>query len=150
MRSEESRMKERARVAAWHAANPDRVRAIRKAFHERNPGYATEAVKKCLAKKDPETVAADTRARTKRYRDRNPGLAGAQSAKWKAARLQRTPAWADLAAIREAYAEAKRSGLTVDHVIPLQGKLVSGLHVHTNLALVTKSKNSSKRNSFTP
>ena len=34
----------------------------------------------------------------------------------------------------------------VDHVIPLQGRLVSGLHVHTNMQIITGSENSRKWN----
>lgn len=34
----------------------------------------------------------------------------------------------------------------VDHVVPMQGESVSGLHVASNLQILTKSENSSKRN----
>lgn len=38
------------------------------------------------------------------------------------------PAWADLRAMKGLYADAARQGLEVDHVIPLKGKEVCGLH----------------------
>jgi len=34
--------------------------------------------------------------------------------------------------------------------VPLQGKLVSGFHVHTNLQIITKTENNSKGNKFNP
>ena len=60
----------------------------------------------------------------------------------------RTPPWADQVAIRAIYKEAKSRGLTVDHIIPLKGELVSGLHVQNNLQLLPASVNSSKGNKF--
>jgi hypothetical protein len=75
-------------------------------------------------------------------------------AKRRAARLQRTPPWADMGAIHQVYVEARRLTLEtgiphhVDHEIPLQGELVSGLHVHTNLQIITGSENSRKKNRF--
>jgi hypothetical protein len=61
-----------------------------------------------------------------------------------------TPAWADLNEIRAKYREAKRlSKLTgelyvVDHIVPLDGKLVCGLHVHWNMRVVHWLENSKK------
>lgn len=75
-------------------------------------------------------------------------------AKRRAARLRRTPSWADMDAIRSFYDEARRLTIEtgvehhVDHDIPLQGKLVSGLHVHNNLQILTGSENSRKKNRF--
>jgi hypothetical protein len=75
-------------------------------------------------------------------------------AKRRSAEMSRTPAWADLDAIKAVYAQARavteRTGIPhhVDHEIPLQGKLVSGLHVHNNLQILTKSENSRKCNKF--
>jgi hypothetical protein len=64
-------------------------------------------------------------------------------------RLQaQTPAWADMDAIRQVYAQCPK-GFDVDHMIPLKGKLVSGLHVHTNLQILPMSVNRSKSNSYT-
>lgn len=76
------------------------------------------------------------------------------AAKRRAAKMLRTPAWADPVAIQRFYDEAHRltvaTGKThhVDHDYPLQGKLVSGLHVENNLQILTGAENSRKRNHF--
>lgn len=74
----------------------------------------------------------------------------AHNAKRKADAKNRTPAWANIKAINAVYAEALAQGLTVDHIVPLKGKLVSGLHVEHNLQLLTASENSRKKNGFDP
>jgi 5-methylcytosine-specific restriction endonuclease McrA len=75
-------------------------------------------------------------------------ICNASNAKRQAAQLQRTVSWADLNAIQLVYDQATAAGLTVDHIVPLQGKRVSGLHVPNNLRLLSKSENSRKKNSF--
>lgn len=67
----------------------------------------------------------------------------------RAARIKRTPKWADLAAIKLFYKNCP-AGMTVDHIVPLQGKIVSGLHVVNNLQYLTSGDNSKKRNHFDP
>lgn len=67
------------------------------------------------------------------------------SAKRRAAKLNQTPKWADLKAIEEFYKNCPK-GYSVDHIIPLQGKNVRGLHVLENLQYLTKSENSRKGN----
>ena len=79
------------------------------------------------------------------------------SAKRRAIKLKRTPSWLtedDLWMMQEAYSLAKEreqyTGIKwhVDHVIPLQGKLVSGLHVPNNLQVITAYDNLSKSNKY--
>lgn len=87
-------------------------------------------------------------------KERRAGLVRHHAAKRRAARLRRTPPWADQKAIRAIYERARRltveSGVEhhVDHIIPLQGERVSGLHVENNLQVLTGSENSRKRNLF--
>lgn len=67
---------------------------------------------------------------------------------------QATPPWADAERIKWYYTNAKAftraTGVlhTVDHVIPLKGELVCGLHVHNNLQILTHAENMSKGNTF--
>lgn len=62
-------------------------------------------------------------------------------------RKYRLPKWADVEAIRQFYMN-KPKGYEVDHIIPLSGKTVSGLHVLENLQYLTIAENRSKNNKF--
>lgn len=92
----------------------------------------------------------------KKWQQSNPDKCNAKGAKYRASKLQRTPLWANLGLIEAFYTKAqqltKSTGIIyhVDHIIPLQGKNVSGLHVEYNLQIITASENYSKNNSFTP
>lgn len=75
--------------------------------------------------------------------------------KYYAARKQATPKWANLDAIEKIYAECRaknkkagRKKYAVDHIIPLRGKSVCGLHVENNLQILTKIANRKKSNKF--
>lgn len=83
----------------------------------------------------------------KRERDRITNLAKIRA--YKAARSNRLPAWADLSAIKAFYDNCP-PGHVVDHIIPLRGKLVSGLHVHNNLQYLPIADNARKSNKFDP
>lgn len=89
----------------------------------------------------------------------NPEMVRVYKANRKAAELSRTPGWfseIDEFILVEASSLARQrqhaTGFKweVDHVVPLQGKLVSGLHIGNNLAVVPQVINRSKLNKFTP
>jgi hypothetical protein len=97
----------------------------------------------------------------KRYKQTQKGRATnlANHAKRRAAKIQRTPAWLtvdDLWMLEQAYELAalrtKMFGFSwhVDHIIPLQGKLVSGLHVPTNVRVIPGADNVRKANRYLP
>lgn len=71
------------------------------------------------------------------------------TAKRRAGKLQRTPKWADTNRTAEIYRLCP-DGYEVDHIIPLQGKLVSGLHVPDNLQYLSVNANRAKHNNFNP
>lgn len=85
-----------------------------------------------------------------RWSRENPGKARANKAAYKAAKILATPPWADNQAIYELYDVATRLGLEVDHIVPLRGDDVCGLHVHWNLQLLTREENAMKSNRFDP
>lgn len=78
------------------------------------------------------------------------GKANALKAKARTTVMGALPAWANLKAIEAKYAEAERLGMVVDHVIPLKGKEVCGLHVESNLRLLTKLENLKKGCRYVP
>ena len=78
-------------------------------------------------------------------------------ARRRAAKLQATPPWVDseyLWMISEVYSLAPlREECTgvkweVDHIVPLQGKYVCGLHVPWNLQVITQKENRMKGNKY--
>jgi hypothetical protein len=111
--------------------------------------------KRPRAKKDPKKAAIVD----KKWRIKNPDKKNFHLAKRRAAKLQRTPPWLtaeQTLQIQEFYSDAaelqwlSEDKLEVDHIIPLQGKEVSGLHVPWNLQIVPSKLNSSKGNRCYP
>lgn len=173
-RSPEARAAAVERTRQWRLQNPDRYleqsrarfaarkeelaqykrdrRATRLAeFQEKEREYRSRPQTKALRKGFEAGFDArypGRRAEIKlEYLRRNPHMAGRRRTR------QATPPWLtadELHQMRALYAEAKRRGLTVDHIHPLNGKKLSGLHVPWNLQLLTRAENSRKRNNFEP
>ena len=97
------------------------------------------------------------RGQAKRWRQDNPAKCAAKAARERAAKLQRTPTWLselDELLLQEIYQHCKDlteiTDIThhVDHDYPLNGKLVSGLHVPSNLQIITEHENCTKGAKF--
>ena len=138
---------------AYRIANREHLNAYAKGHYQANKEKVTAAVRAYYRdNKERKTAYA------KAYNTANRGKCNATTAKRKAAKIQRTPRWLtndDYRAIRSLYETAaaltKSTGINhqVDHIIPLQGRTVSGLHCPANLQILTQSENCSKHNKFT-
>lgn len=69
------------------------------------------------------------------------------SAKRRAIEKSAIPSWANIEKIKEIYINCPE-GYHVDHIVPLQGKYICGLHVESNLQHLTVEENLSKGNRF--
>lgn len=97
----------------------------------------------------------DVNAYKRQHKKKRASYYAALNAKRRAAQLQRTPAWLtkhDYKVMEAKYAmslwlsEVVGQQYHVDHIIPLQGKNVSGLHVPDNLRIIPAKENMKKGN----
>ena len=146
--AEEHKAELRAYGAAYRAKNKDRIAAKRAERAHANREYA---------KKYRTEQKAEAQKTKKQYVDRNRGAINAYVASRRVDKIQRTPAWLtdfDRLKIKCIYAVAamltkhNNEPWHVDHVIPLRGKNVSGLHVPANLRVIRGEENMAKHNSF--
>jgi len=165
-------LKAAERRQRWVKANPEKNRASKNKWDDANKEKRS-AYAKIRYQKKKEAILANC----KKYREANPEKRLATTAKWRednkekitayaakrhadnparglancrkyqASKLNRTPVWANMGSINFFY-ECRPEGCHVDHVIPLQGKLVSGLHVENNLQWLPASENLSKGNRY--
>ena len=113
----------------YYAMNSAKKIASTKAYRERNPELARSRVLACTKAK-PEVA----RERCRRYQAK-----------------KRSVRWADHEAISMIYRTAEVAkeiwgDVEVDHILPINGKTVSGLHVPSNLQIVTAQANRRKHN----
>ena len=150
---QQAEVKERkaATTAAWHAANKERRSATNAAHYRANKERkaATNAAWQAANKKQTAATAAA-------YAKENPAVRAAINAQRRAAKLQRTPKWADRAAIKQIYddcaflSRVMGEPFHVDHIFPLQADWVCGFHTEANLQILTRTENSSKGNRYVP
>lgn len=130
-----------ARKAAWKLKNPELATQYQK----------TASANKYI--KDRFSILQ----KNMEWKKSNPAKVAAMDAKRRASVLRRTPKWlseSELLRIECMYSLASMlnkhsvESWHVDHIIPLQGKNVSGLHVYSNLRVVPSSVNLAKGNRY--
>ena len=157
----------RLKCRAHHQANRETYKEKRLQYYKINKAKAIEVDKIWKAQNKEKVLSYKAK-----WRLENRDLANELSRKWssnniskrrayrskrRASELQRTPKWVDseeIWLIAEVFDLAvKRSIMTgikwhVDHIIPLQGKLVSGLHTVENLQVIPAKINMRKGNRY--
>lgn len=139
----------RAQTQEWYDRHPDRARELRAQW-----AYKNKEKKAFQDKRWAETNRDRSNAHKKRWNKANAGVKLALDKKYKASKAKRAPAWLDVVDKAEidftyVWCAALRScGLDyhVDHIVPLQGASVSGLHVPWNLQVISATENLRKGN----
>lgn len=95
------------------------------------------------------------RAASREYKRANPGKVARHGAERRKYIRQATPRWADIQAIELIYEQMnlrRKQGedVQVDHIIPIRGKHVCGLHVENNLQIIPRLDNVRKSNRLIP
>ena len=124
--------KTKQRVKAKYTKNAETLRQKRRDWYYQNI----------------EAARAEAIPRSREWRKNNPGHRNALSRSYMLTKIKRTPAWANNKAIVEFY-KACPKGYHVDHIVPLRGKQVSGLHVENNLQYLPAMENLRKANRYT-
>lgn len=165
----DNRDAQRERGRKYREENSERVKETQKNWRDQNRDYNSkrnkdyrDKNKESIAKRNREYRLAnrdEIARKNKEWQQANRGKVNANNSKRRAARLQRTPSWTtegDVSRIDEIYdARSLISEITgiphhVDHIIPLQGGRVSGLHTPDNLLIVPGNENLTKYNNFDP
>lgn len=153
------------KCSVYYAKNKEKIISKVKEYTDKNAEIIKQR-KKRHYEKNKQEVIANTRLWAEKnreksnqikkdYKIRNPHKNNLHQAKRRAQKRLAVPKWLTLeqqAEIDKIYQQAKNlsdktgSLYEVDHIIPLQGKNVSGLHVSWNLQIIPRAANRSKSN----
>lgn len=143
--------KKRASSNKWAASNREYVKSNSSAYHKANKEKRSTAGR-AWRHANPEKAKALIAAWFKS----NPEKVSVYVNRYRSSKLNATPAWADQRQIEEFYFTAHMLGMhtgefyQVDHIVPLQSKLVCGLHCEANLQILEAKQNIIKGNRYWP
>lgn len=130
------------RSAEYRRLNRTKVLAYQREYTAHNRAAILDSKRKYNSKN-----RVRVNAKIAEYRKANPAVIRARGRLYEARKRRQLPAWADLVAIKEKYSN-RPEGHHVDHIVPLKGKNVCGLHVEYNLQYLPATENMVKGNKF--
>lgn len=129
-----------------YARNPDRYKAAARASEERRVDELRES-RAARYRANPEPVKAKAAQWKRDNPERRRETNRRNTQEYRGALRRATPPWVNQRALSAIY-EACPRGMSVDHIIPLRGKTVCGLHVPWNLKYLPGPENGAKANRF--
>ena len=135
----------------WRKNNKEKLKKHNQKYYEENKETLCN-----MNKKWKEEHNEQHRATCTAWHKNNPGRSRALYAKQRAAKKQAIAPWANMNEIKKIYEQSveltKKTGNLhhVDHIYPLQNKYMCGLHVETNLQILTAHENMAKGNRVWP
>ena len=121
-------------------------RCVKTAYRQNHP-EADKTSKEKWLQNNPEKRAEASSEYYYRNKEFYFELAAKRVSRMKEATPPNLTEW-DLFYLEEFYDLARKRGLEVDHIIPIQHPLFCGLHVPENLQLLSRSANAQKSNKF--
>ena len=134
---EKNKLRLIAKASQWNKDNPERRKEIKTQWAENNKDKVNKSRKQWKIKNKAKIYATTSIRR--------------------ANLLKATPKWVDKNALKDIesfyicsqmFSMYTGQKYHVDHIIPLRGKKVSGLHVPNNLQVIPAKENLAKGNSF--
>ncbi len=133
------------RNKVWRAANCEEIKERKKYYRTINRAFVNNK-KREYYRENRKDILRNWKQNKHKWR----GSIVSSQARYRAKKLNAYPSWADKGLrlqIRKVYDNCPE-GYQVDHIVPLQGRNVSGLHVPWNLQYLTVKENMSKGNKF--
>lgn len=133
---------------------PDRYEAYIKPRRQTDHGRAVAAEKmrrhrRQMSQERLDLLRSQAKLRSRIWRRENPGHRNALKAAYKAAKVRASPLGKTGNDVVEFYRLCPK-GMQVDHIVPLRGKNVCGLHVIANLQYLSPKDNRNKSARFEP
>jgi hypothetical protein len=114
-----------AKAKEYYILNQDKLKKCKNKYYKKN----AEKIKQYVRK----------------WRKENRNITNSYKAKRRALQKKAIPKWSNLKKIKEIYKNCPK-GYHVDHIIPINSKLVCGLHVENNLQYLSAKENLNKKN----